>query len=159
MRWFAGFLKSLGHASDGLTYTLRTQRNMQIHFAVALLVMIFCLLLDVSRAEIILVFFAIVLVIAAELLNTAIESVVDLATGEYHRLAKIAKDTTAAAVLLTALHAVIVGLLVFHDKLWPLRLRSLQPPEFEWYFVSLGPVMLLYFIIRTYIAGKRGRAE
>ncbi|MFC4767962.1 diacylglycerol kinase family protein [Effusibacillus consociatus] len=149
MLWLQGFLKSLKYASEGITYTLVTQRNMQIHFVLAFLVMIFCLILDVSRLEIILVFFAIVMVIAAELVNTAIESLVDLVTDEYHRLAKIAKDTAAAAVLLTALHAIIVGLLVFHDKLWPLQMRPMSSFTIEWYFLLLGPVILLYFIVRS----------
>ncbi|WP_018131833.1 diacylglycerol kinase family protein [Effusibacillus pohliae] len=156
MRWLQGFLNSLRYASEGITYTLATQRNMQIHFAIAFVVMIFCLVLDVSRSEIILVFFAIVLVIGAELANTAIESLVDLVTADYHKLAKIAKDTAAAAVLLAALHAIIVGLLVFHDKFWPLRLRPLPGQTIEWYLVALGPVMILYFIIRTWVTRGRG---
>lgn len=154
MQWFRKFLKSLQYAAAGITYTLATQRNMQIHFAIAFLIMIFCLILDVSRLEIILVFFAIVLVIAAELVNTAIESLVDLVTGDYHKLAKIAKDTAAAAVLLTALHAVIVGLLVFHDKLWPLRIRAVSSLTMEWYLVFLGPIVLLYFIFLTLLKRK-----
>lgn len=57
MNWLSGFLKSLSYAQEGIVYTLATQRNMQIHFAIAFLVMIFCLVLNVSRLEIILVFF------------------------------------------------------------------------------------------------------
>lgn len=92
------------------------------------------------------------------MVNTAIESVVDQVSGEYHPLAKIAKDTAAAAVLLTALHAIIIGLLVFHDKIWPLRIRSMSAFGIEWYLVALGPVVLLYFILQTIIRRKRGSA-
>ncbi|GAX91513.1 diacylglycerol kinase [Effusibacillus lacus] len=155
MRWFEGVRNSFRYAEEGVMYALATQRNMQIHFLLAFLVMIFCLVLDVSRLEVILVFFAIILVVGAELANTAIESLVDLVTEDYHKLAKIAKDTAAAAVLLAALHAVIVGLLVFHDKLWPLQLRTFSKAGVEWYLVAMGPVMIGYFVIRTFITRKR----
>jgi cytidine deaminase len=129
MRAGKSLLSSFGYAVEGIVYALKTQRNMRIHWGTALLVMISAFLLDVSKAEIILLFFAILLVIAAELFNTAIEAAVDLAVDRFHPLAKIAKDTAAAAVLLTALHAVVVGILVFSDKLVPLRLRHFHPLE------------------------------
>lgn len=155
-RWLQGLLNSLSYAAEGITYALVTQRNMQVHFGIAFLVMIFCLILDVSRLEIILVFFAIILVISAELLNTAIESIVDMVTERYHHLAKIAKDTAAASVLLVAIQAVIVGLLVFYDKIWPIRWRSMTGFSLEWYFAAIVPLILLYFMIRAMFVKIRG---
>lgn len=151
LRWLQTLLKSFSYAAEGITYALTTQRNMQVHFGIAFFVMIFCLILDVSRLEIILVFFAIVLVITAELINTAIESIVDMVTEQYHKLAKIAKDTAAAAVLLLAIQAVIVGLLVFYDKIWPMRWRSATGFTPELYLVGIGPLVLLYFMVRAWI--------
>jgi diacylglycerol kinase (ATP) len=152
--WFRGVLKSFKYASEGVVFTLVTQRNMQIHFAVAFFIMVFCLVLDLSRLEIILVFVAIVMVIAAELVNTAIESVVDLYTDQIHPLAKIAKDTAAAAVMLTGLNSIIVGLLVFYDKIWPLRLRSFTGYQIEQLLVAFGPLLVLFFASLS-IAKKR----
>ncbi|MDB5085489.1 MAG: hypothetical protein JWN30_2375 [Bacilli bacterium] len=149
--------RSFQYASQGMTWALRTQRNMRIHFSIAFLAMLLCLLFDLSRIEIILVFFAIVGVISAELFNTAVEAVVDLVTSEYQMLAKIAKDVAAAAVLLSTLHAVIVSFFVFFDKLFPLRLRHLR--DLSTYsvflaFVGLGILMLLIFSGKAWLAKK-----
>ncbi|TCP53324.1 diacylglycerol kinase [Tumebacillus sp. BK434] len=151
-------LKSFAYAIEGMTLALTTQRNMRIHFVVALGAMILSLVLDLSKLEIVLVFFSIIAVVAAELFNTAIEAVVDLATSDYHPLAKIAKDVAAAAVLLTAVHAVIVGFFVFFDKLFPLRLRDLDDTgEMAVYvaFIPLGMLVLLLISWRAYSRSKK----
>ena len=100
---------SFNNAIDGIIYTVRTQRNMKIHMVVTLLVLIACLCFDVSRNEFLILAITITMVIGAELLNTAIEAVVDMNTNYYHPLAKIAKNVAAGAVLLTAINAVVVG--------------------------------------------------
>ncbi|MFD2171092.1 diacylglycerol kinase [Tumebacillus lipolyticus] len=151
-------LKSFSYAVEGMTHALTTQRNMRIHFVVALCAMILSLLLDLSKLEIVLVFFSIILVVAAELFNTAIEAVVDLVTHDYHPLAKIAKDMAAAAVLLTAVHAVIVGFFVFFDKLFPPKFRNLQDTgEMAIYvaFIPLGILVLLLISWRAYARTKK----
>lgn len=151
-------LKSFSYAIEGMMHTLNTQRNMRIHFGVAFLAMILALFLDLAKTEIILLFFSIVLVVAAELFNTAIEAVVDLVTRDYHPLAKTAKDVAAAAVLLTAAHAVIVGFFVFADKLFPLRLRSWDATggmAVYVAFIPLGLLVLLLISWRAYLRYKR----
>lgn len=155
-------LKSMSYAIEGIMHTLTTQRNMRIHFAVAFLAMILSLVLDISKLEIMLVFFSIVMVVAAELFNTAIEAVVDLFTSDYHPLAKIAKDVAAGAVLLTAVHAVIVAFFVFFDKLFPLKLRNLSNTgEMTIYvaFIPLGILVLLLISWRAYNRYKRQEAK
>ena len=152
------FIKSVSHAVEGMTHALTTQRNMRIHFAAAFAIMILTLLLDVSKVEIVLIFFAITGVIAAELFNTAVEAVVDLVTDDYHPLAKIAKDTAAAAVLLAALHAVIVGFFVFFDKLLPLDVRDWQTTgEMALYVATIpfGILILLGISWQAYVRFKR----
>ncbi|HEU4965518.1 MAG TPA: diacylglycerol kinase [Bacilli bacterium] len=146
-------IKSFSYAVEGMTYALTTQRNMRIHFALAFLAMIASILFDLSKLEIVLVFFSIIMVIGAELFNTAVEAVVDLVTDDYHPLAKIAKDTAAAAVLMTAVHAVIVGFFVFFDKLFPLRWRHFADSgEMAVYvaFIPLGLIVLLLISWRAY---------
>jgi diacylglycerol kinase (ATP) len=151
-------LKSFSYAIEGMMHTLNTQRNMRIHFGVAFLAMILALFLDLSKTEIILLFFSIVLVVAAELFNTAIEAVVDLVTRDYHPLAKTAKDVAAAGGQLSAAHAVIVGFFVFADKLFPLRLRSWDATggmAVYVAFIPLGLLVLLLISWRAYLRYKR----
>lgn len=108
---------SFNHAIDGVIYTVRTQRNMKIHMVATLLILASCLFFDVSKIEFLILAVTITLVIGAEMINTAIEAVVDMNTNYYHPLAKIAKNVAAGAVLLTAVNALVVGYLIFWDKL------------------------------------------
>jgi len=117
---FAKFLHGFGYAFHGVWYTFRTQRNIRVHLAAALLITIAGLLLHVSALEFALLYTAIASVFVAEMFNTVIEICVDLAQPEYHPLAKIAKDVAAGAVLLSAILAVIIGLFVLGPHLWPL---------------------------------------
>jgi diacylglycerol kinase (ATP) len=103
------------YAFQGILYATRTQRNMRIHLVAAALAMFAVLFLRLERAYVALVVLCIVLVIALELVNTAIEAVVDLMTVAHHPLAKIAKDAAAGAVLVASLGAIIVGYLVFYE--------------------------------------------
>ncbi|KAF6636359.1 diacylglycerol kinase family protein [Paenibacillus sp. EKM208P] len=102
------------YAAEGVMYALRTQVNMRIHVAVALLVIVAGLTLHISRLDWLFVCVAIVIVIVAELFNTAVEAAVDLISPDIHPLAKAAKDTAAGAVLLAAVFAVIIGIFVFY---------------------------------------------
>ncbi|ABG04470.1 diacylglycerol kinase [Rubrobacter xylanophilus DSM 9941] len=112
-------VRSFEHAYRGIVYAVRSQRNMQIHVAVALLVLVGSLLVGVSATELALLVLVIVAVLVTELLNTALEFAVDLVTREYHPLAKLAKDVSAGAVLISSLGAVLVGYLVLADDLGP----------------------------------------
>ncbi|WP_328800357.1 diacylglycerol kinase family protein [Paenibacillus sp. LX16] len=102
------------YAAEGVMYALRTQVNMRIHVVVALLVIVAGLTLHISRLDWLFVCVAIVIVIVAELFNTAVEAAVDLISPDIHPLAKAAKDTAAGAVLLAAVFAVIIGIFVFY---------------------------------------------
>jgi diacylglycerol kinase (ATP) len=103
------------YAFQGILYATRTQRNMRIHLVAAALVMFAALYLRLERAYVAIVMLCIALVIALELVNTAIEAIVDLMTVAHHPLAKIAKDAAAGAVLVAAMASVIVGYLVFYE--------------------------------------------
>jgi diacylglycerol kinase len=108
----SNFLTSFRYAFSGIWHVLRTQRNARIHLSVALVVVILGLGLRLSHIEWAIIALTIALVLVAEAFNTVAETAVDLATAEYHPLAKIAKDVAAGAVLLMAIAAVIVGLLI-----------------------------------------------
>jgi diacylglycerol kinase len=105
-------VRSFGHAFDGWWYVLRTQRNAWLHVAIALAAFGLAAWLRLSALEWAIIVLTTALVFAAEFFNTAIELVVDLASPQEHQLAKLGKDVAAAAVLLTALAAVFVGILV-----------------------------------------------
>ena len=108
---------SFNHAIDGVIYTARTQRNMKIHLFAALVVLIACFCFDISKDQFLILAITITMVIGAEIINTAIEAAIDMTTNYYHPLAKIAKNAAAGAVLVTAINAVIVGYIIFGDKL------------------------------------------
>lgn len=110
-------LESFNHAINGVIDAARTQRNMKIHIIASIAVLIACFFFDISKAEFLSLAITITMVISAELVNTSVEAVVDLNTNYYHPLAKVAKNTAAGAVLVTAINAILVGYIVFWDKL------------------------------------------
>ena len=110
-------LDSFHYAIDGIIYTLKTQRNMKVHFLAAIAVLFLSLFLKVSKLEVLILFFTISLVIIAEMINTSIEAAIDLITDKYHELAKIAKNVAAGAVLIASLNVIIVGYMIFFDRL------------------------------------------
>lgn len=114
--------QSLAFALSGLIHAARSQPNLRIHVAIAALVVAAGLVLRISRFEWALIAALIAMVIALELLNTAIEAVVDLASPSIHPLAKTAKDTAAAAILVAAVGSVVTGLFIFLPRLWQLIL-------------------------------------
>ena len=108
--------RSFGYAFEGIFTCIRNERNMKIHVAVALLVIIAGFILGLSVTEWCICLGLFGLVMALEMVNTAVEAVVDLVTAERHPLAKIAKDTAAGAVLIAAIMAAVIGLLIFVPK-------------------------------------------
>lgn len=112
------FGRSVLCAVQGVVHTVKTQRNMQIHVAAALIVLAAAWWLQIPRSDLLLVFAAIGLVLMMELANTAIEAVVDLLSPEWHAKAKVAKDASAAAVLVAAILSVLIGIAVFGPSLW-----------------------------------------
>lgn len=110
-------IDSFNYAINGVITAVETERNMKIHYTIAILVLLASLFFDFNRTEFMLLFFAIALVLISELLNTAIEKTVDLVTEEYHEFAKIAKDIAAGAVLVAAINSVIVGYLLFYERM------------------------------------------
>jgi diacylglycerol kinase (ATP) len=117
---------SFRYAFAGLRYLLWTQRNAKIHTAIGLAAIALGFLLSLDRYEWLTLTLTIAIVLAAEGVNTAIEAVVDLASPNYHPLAKIAKDVGAGTVLLTAIAAVIIGLLLFLPHMLPLLKLIMQ---------------------------------
>ncbi len=110
-------VRSFGHALNGIGHGLRTQANLRIHVLAASAVCAVGLWLQIGPAEWAILAMTIMIVMSAELFNTAIEAVIDRVGGEPHPLSKIAKDAAAGAVLVDAIGAVVVGLFVFGPRL------------------------------------------
>lgn len=141
-----GVGRSFEHAYRGIVSAVRTQRNMRFHVFAAVAVLVLSLLVGVSELELALLVLTILVVFVTEMINTAMEFVVDLVTSEYHPLARLAKDVSAGAVLVSSVGAVLVGYLVLADDLGPLSMDSLNSirrwPE-HLTLVALGIVILV----------------
>lgn len=116
----ASFRDSFGYALGGIAYAFRTQRNVRLHFAAAVLAAAAAWVLDFQAPEWALLSITIFLVIVTEIINTAIEKTVDMFTSEYNSLAKRAKNLAAGAVLLAALNALAVAAFLYGPRLWAL---------------------------------------
>lgn len=110
--------KSFQYAFEGWGFVIRTQHNAWIHAIVTIAIVIMALWLQVSRIEWAILILTFMAVWMAEFMNTAIEAVVDMASPEFHPLAKVAKDVAAATVLVGAGGAVVIGLLILGPPLW-----------------------------------------
>lgn len=154
------WLRSFRHAYEGLIYALQTEKNMRFHFFAAFFVLVVALLCNLSKTDILFIILAIVLMIATELLNTAIENAVDLAMPDQHPIAKIAKDVAAAAALVAALFAVAVGTIVFYEPIdallrghsWQFRRGTVAT---FWLFASI--VTLVLVVIHARFSQKNVR--
>jgi len=110
-------IESANFAFEGIIHVLRTQRNMRIHVLAAAVVLIAGLATDVDRLELIALLLAIAFVLIAEMINTAIEAAIDVATTAFDPMAKLAKDIAAGAVLIATVNAIAIGYLVFSGQI------------------------------------------
>lgn len=149
-------VKSFNYAIEGVIHTLKNERNMKVHYLGASIVLILALFFNFSKLELIALFFCISIVIICEMVNTAVEQVVDLVTDKYDKRAKIAKDVAAGAVLVSAFTSVIVGYLLFIDKLQHhfgnVMLKIRQTPTHT-AFIILILVIIITIVIKTIYGG------
>ena len=142
---FKRFLKSFVYAFKGILSCIRTERNMRVHMCVAFYVLIFMRFFDLSKAETATVFIVIGAVITMEILNTAIEAIVDLCSPEYNKLAMLAKDLASAAVLCIAVVSVAVAFVMFWDiKVFKTIFVYLSKHPFD--IIGLTVSVILWFL-------------
>jgi diacylglycerol kinase (ATP) len=144
---------SFNYAAEGVIHALRTQRNLWIHFTLAAAVLVAAVAFGVSRLELMVLLMAITFVLVAELVNTAIEAAVDVASTSFDPMAKLAKDIAAGAVLIAALNAVAVGYLVFSGEVADRSSRFLDrlndaPAELT--LVSLAVTVIIVIALKAY---------
>jgi diacylglycerol kinase (ATP) len=150
-------LRSFNYAFEGVIHVLRTQRNMRIHFAIAAGVLMLAFVYDVTRLELIALMISIAFVLIAEMVNTAVEATIDLATTSFDPLGKLAKDIAAGAVLIAAANAVVVGYLVFAESLTNPTTRlvdRLRDAPLELTLIAL--VVTLFIVIAAKAVTGRG---
>jgi diacylglycerol kinase (ATP) len=111
------FLDTVNCAVEGVLYALKTEKNLKIHTVSAVVVLLVCLWMDLDRTHLLFIFFAITLVIMAEMFNTAVEAIVNLLTLSHHPMAKIAKDVSAGGVLVACINALAVAYLILFQGL------------------------------------------
>ena len=120
------FADAWKNAINGIIYATTTQGNIKKQLVIAVIVVIISLFFDLSRAEFLCFLFTIILILFAEMVNTAIETVVDLYTDLYHPKAKIAKDVAAGGVVITTINAIIVAYFLFFDKISDIGLQFIK---------------------------------
>lgn len=125
--------ESFRYAFSGVWYALGTQRNLRVHVIVGVLAVLLSWLLAIALWAFVVILLASIAVMALELVNTAVETVVDLVSPEFHPLAKVAKDVAAGSVLVATLGAFLLGLIIFLPhvgQVWPdFVLRWNQSPS------------------------------
>jgi diacylglycerol kinase (ATP) len=149
---------SFRFAIEGIVHVFRTQRHMRAHFMIVILILLlgmFCRFSAVQMVELLLVMSS---VLVAEMINTAVETCVDMITQSYHPLAKLAKDIAAGAVLMTAIVAAVVGAILFigNAKLYPLRhiISSDTKPIELWLPITLFVLLMVVVMVVKMIGGK-----
>lgn len=151
-------LQSVLHATDGLVHVLHTHKHMRYHFVIAAVVLLLSAVVRVSRIELLLLWGAITLVVFAELVNSAIEAAVDIASPEHRPLAKVAKDVAGACVLVAVGNAVGIGAGIFlrAESLEALRGVGTRPAPHFLHVALAGVVTVLAAVILGKLWGGRG---
>ncbi len=151
-------IDSFNYAVSGIIVSIKTERNMLIHYIIAVGVLGFSLFFNFTRTEFLILLFAITLVLVLEMINTAIEKTIDMITKEYHPYARIAKDISAGAVLIASINAIIVGYLLFFDRLSDFSevvIFKIKNSSIHLTFVALILVVLLTIGLKAkYYKGK-----
>ena len=110
-------IKSFKYATNGIISAIKTEQNIRVHLLIMEFVILFGLLFKISVFEWIIILICFMVVISSELFNTALEKCVDLASPNKNEIAKLAKDISAGAVLITAIFAAIIGIIIFLPKI------------------------------------------
>ncbi len=149
-----GFIGSVNCAIEGILWAAKTQRHMLFHLVAAIVVLIGALALDISLHEFALLALAIILVLFAELVNTAIELIIDLVAPDFHPLAQRAKDVAAGAVLFASGGALILGYLAVSRHFFALEAEGAQElmrSTGDLAVISVVVVVLLIILIKARI--------
>ena len=152
------FIESANLAMEGIFYAAKTQKHMRYHLWAAGLVIFVSLLLGITRIEFLILSFIILLVLLAEMFNTAIEAIIDLVSPEYNHLAKITKDVAAGAVFLVSVGAVITGYLILFPYIrYPVRGAIISVENASEHLTLIAVILVIIAVVLTKAHSKKGR--
>lgn len=151
------FIESFNAALEGFIYVLKTERNMRIHFLIAIFFLLLGIALGFSYIEIAILCITITFVLTAEMINTAVELIVDMVKSEFHPVARLIKDVSAGAVLLSAINAGIVGYMLFIKKI-PFNLEDTMTRirQSPWHATFIAIILVLSFTIFGKVLFQKG---
>ena len=146
---------SFNFAIEGLIAALKNEKHMKVHILAAIIIVILAIIINASKVEILIISLSVSFVIITELVNTAVEAIIDLVSPERHPLAKLAKDVAAGAVLVAAINALCVGYLLFYDKLLDIfdganRLHVIAGRKGNISILILILVSILVIVLKTF---------
>ena len=146
---------SFNFAIEGLISALKNEKHMKVHILAAIIIVILAIVINASKVEILIISLSVSFVIITELVNTAVEAIIDLVSPERHPLAKLAKDVAAGAVLVAAINALCVGYLLFYDKLLDIfdganRLHVIAGRKGNISILILILVSILVIVLKTF---------
>jgi diacylglycerol kinase (ATP) len=137
------FVESFNAAVEGFIYVLKTERNMRVHFLAAFFIILLGVYLSFSSYEILILTTTITLVLSAEMINTALEHIVDMIKSDVHPIARLVKDIGAGVVLLTAINAVIVGYALFARKIpFNIDVEMARIRQSPWHITFLAVILV-----------------
>jgi diacylglycerol kinase (ATP) len=151
------FLHSLNKAADGFIHVLKTERNMRVHFIVAFFILMTAVFLGVQRVDWLILCFATCLVLMAEMINTAIEEMLDMLHPKYHPTVGLVKDISAGMVLVAAANALILGFFIF-SKYWvyPVEFLVNRLRHSAAYVLFISLLVAIFIVIYGKTYGKKG---
>ncbi len=151
------FVESFNAAVEGFIYVLKTERNMRVHFLFSLFFLLLGVYLSFTYLELLALTIAITLVLATEMVNTAIEFVVDMVKSEFHPIARIIKDVGAGAVLLASINAAIVGYVLFARKIpFSIDVEMAKIKQSPWHITFIALILVFGITIIGKILFQKG---
>lgn len=150
------WIDSANNAIEGILHAAKTQRNLRYHFYSAVAILILSYILGVERADFLIISIAVILVLLAEMVNTAIEYVVDMISPEHSEKARVAKDVAAGAVLITAFGAAVLGYIIlfpYFSRAFEKGIYIAKHSKEEITLISVILVLILVVVLKAY-SGK-----
>ncbi|MCE5312490.1 MAG: diacylglycerol kinase [Nitrospiraceae bacterium] len=152
------WVESANNAIEGIIFAAKSQRHVRYHLIFTAVVLFMCVLFGVSKFDFMLLAVAIILVLLAEMLNTAIEHVVDLVSPQYAEHARIAKDVAAGAVLITAFGAAFLGYIVifpYVERIFSAGMPLISRSSHEVMLLSIVIVLISVIMLKSYFGNGR----
>lgn len=152
-----GIIDSFNYAIEGFIYVLKTQFNMRIHFLIGVTVLLIGIYFNISKLELIALTISITLVLLAEMFNTAIEFSADLVNQGFHPMIRMIKDISAGAVLLSAVNALMVGYLIFLNRVdLPVEVGISRIRQSSWHITFIVLILVSALAVFGKVLFHRG---